>query len=591
MEIRGYAAAETLLRTGPFILRRGLRSRDRQAVLLKSTARTAPRRAEVEALERELELLRSLRQPGVPRGLDFIRTDIACLVIEDPGLHPVAAIDAPTRRDLRWSLAIGIALADTLAELHRDNLICGTLSPTTLLVSGAGEPAAVQLIDFSLAARVSLDTTAKATLTWGPTPYIAPEQTGRSNRAIDHRADLYSLGATLYQLLVGIPPFHSDDPLELIHAHLAKTPVAPDVLSEGIPPQISAIVMRLLAKAAEDRYQSANGVKADLQDCLREWTATQTVSTFDLGRHDVSDRFLIPQRLYGRDRELAQLSAAFDSACEGRATLLLVSGYSGIGKTSLISELYKPIVKQRGYFLTGKFDQVMRNTPYGALIQAFRGFVWQVLAESEHGLAEWRTRLSKALGANGGVLAEVIPEIEFVIGKQTPAPVLDSVEAQNRFRYVFQSFVGTVAHKDHPVVIFLDDLQWVDAATLDLLHALLTGPDIHHVLFIGAYRDNEVDANHLLTWAIERLQTAGAATPRVSLGPLALPDIAAFLRETLGSQATGIEPLAALIRQKTDGNPFFVIQFLKTLKQKACCVSIPRSAPGPSTWARSPRRG
>ncbi len=523
MDIRGYRTEEALLRTGPFSVYRGRRTDDNQPVLLKVPSRISPRRAELDALEREFDLLGGLSVSGVPRALDFIRST-PCLVLDDAGLVPLSTARAAAAGDLSWLLTVAIEIASTLAGFHHANLVCGSVSPSAILVSADGR--VVHLLDNSLAARSGLDTTIKSSLTWGATPYTSPEQTGRINRAIDHRSDLYSLGATLYELLTGAPPFRSDDSLELIHAHLAKTPIAPHLIDDGAPEQVSAIVMRLLAKAAEDRYQSATGVRADLEICSRQWAETRTIASFELGQRDVSERFLIPQRLYGRDRELAELVSAFDDACEGRAALLLVSGYSGIGKTSLISELYRPIVKQRGYFLAGKFDQVMRNMPYGALIQAFRGFVWQVLAESEHRLAEWRTRLSDALGSNGGVLAEVIPEIELVLGKQVAPTALDPAEAQNRFRYVFQSFLAALARKQHPLVVFLDDLQWVDAATLDLLHSLLTGPDLNHVLFIGAYRDNEVDANHMLTWAMDRLQASGAP----SASPVARPALAARRR-------------------------------------------------------------
>ena len=251
---------------------------------------------------------------------------------------------------------------------------------------------------------------------------------------------------------------------------------------------------------------------------------------------------------------------------------MLVSGYSGIGKTSLIHELYKPIVRQRGYFIAGKFDQVVRNIPYGALTQALRSLVWQLLTESEDRLSLWRASLSDALGANGGVLAEVIPEIELIIGKQALPPSLDPTEARNRFGYVFQSFVSALARREHPLVVFLDDMQWVDAATLDLLHGLLTGPGIQHLLLIGAYRDNEVDDSHLLTWAVNRLEASGGRLARLSLGPLALPDLTAFLCDTLHREPRYIEPIAALIQKKTDGNPFFVIQFLKMLEQEGLLI-------------------
>ena len=328
------------------------------------------------------------------------------------------------------------------------------------------------------------------------------------------------------------------------------------------------IVLKLLAKAAEDRYQSARGLARDLERWRTEAAAGRPASLFTLGQRDVPARFLVSQKLYGRDRELKDLLGAFDRTCKGTASLMLVAGYSGIGKTSLIHELYKPIVRERGYFISGKFDQVVRNIPYGAFSQALRGLVWQLLTESETRLSEWRVQLSRALGANGGVLADVIPEIELILGKQPPPPPLDPTEARNRFGYVFQSFVGALAGAEHPLVVFLDDLQWADAATLELLHSLLTEPDIRHLLIIGAYRDNEVDAGHLLTWMTSRLESAGATVARLSLGPLALPDLTSLLSDTLHRDALYLEPLAQLIRRKTDGNPLFVIQFLKALEQE-----------------------
>jgi predicted ATPase/transcriptional regulator with GAF, ATPase, and Fis domain len=567
MEIRGYTAGEPIARVGPYAIYRGRRTRDERPVLLKVAAASA--HAAGDALAREADLLRDLAVAGVPRVLDFLssgdRADGACLVLDDRSLETPAAMLAAAADRVGWCLGTGASLATTLAALHRAGIVCGAVSPAALLVSA--DAAAVELLDFSAAARVS-EPSVKAPRAQSPTAYTSPEQTGRINRAVDHRTDLYSLGATLYHLLAGVPPFDAADPLELIHAHLARTPPPPHALDAAVPPQLSAIVMRLLAKAPEDRYQSAAGVLADLETAAREWSRTRQVAPFELGRTDVSDRFLIPQRLYGRARELAELDASLDDACAGRASLMLVAGYSGIGKTSLIRELHRPIAARRGYFLSGKFDQVVRGVPYGPLLQAFRAFVWQALAESEERLADWRARLGEALGANAGVLAEVIPEIEFVLGAQPQPTVLEPAEAQNRFRFVVQSFVAALARRDHPLVVFLDDLQWADAATLDLLHALLTSPDLHHVLFIGAYRDNEIDERHLLTYAVDRLRGAGAMVRSVTLGPLGHDDVVVFLRETLRATAAEVEPLAALILQKTDGNPFFVIQFLQALHQQ-----------------------
>jgi predicted ATPase len=324
--------------------------------------------------------------------------------------------------------------------------------------------------------------------------------------------------------------------------------------------------MRLLSKAAEDRYQSATGVRHDLERCRREWRERQTISTFELGAHDLSDRLLIPQRLYGRDSELVQLTEAFDEALAGRPGFVLVAGSAGVGKTSFINELCRPIVRERGYFISGKFDQVARNVPYSALLQAFRSLVWQVLTDDESRLGAWRAELTAALGSNGGVMATVIPEIEFIIGKQ-PVPVaLDAVESQNRFRYVFRSFVETFARLDHPLVLFLDDLQWVDTATLELLQPILTGTDARALLVIAAYRDNEVTADHPLSSAIARLERDNARVRKLTLGPLDDASLLAFLADSLRADEGDLTGLATLLRQKTDGNPFFVIQFLRSLQ-------------------------
>ncbi|HJR59426.1 MAG TPA: sigma 54-interacting transcriptional regulator [Vicinamibacterales bacterium] len=481
---------------------------------------------------------------------------------EPGGLMPLARRLGVGAADLRWFFRVTVNLCTSLAELHRRNVVHGRLNPANILVSADGED--VELVDLGPGWRLGLDA---ADGGGDAVAYVSPEQTGRINRAVDHRSDFYSLGATLYALLTGTPPFRSFDRLEVIHAHIAKTAQPPAAVDPLVPEQVSRIVMRLLAKSAEDRYQSAIGVRRDFEACERAWTATRTIPRFDPGRHDISERLLISPRLFGRDRELATLTEAFDRTCAGDTSLLLVSGYSGIGKTSLISELYQPLVRQRGYFVTGKFDQVARNIPYGAVIQAFRSLVWQLLTESEDRVADWRRRLSDMLGTHGGVLTEVVPEIEFVIGKQPAPPPVDPAEAQKRFRYAFHSFLGTVAREQNPLIVFLDDLQWVDAATLELLHGIVTAPEIRHLLVIGAYRDNEVDGRHPLSLATGRLQTAGAPVETLSLGPLRFPDVVAFLSDTLRCPPADVTALAKLIVDKTAGNPFFVIQFLKSLQQ------------------------
>jgi predicted ATPase/transcriptional regulator with GAF, ATPase, and Fis domain len=562
VEIPGYDVLEEIARHGPYVVYRGRRQSDQQPVLLKAPVRAPLRGADREGLRREFELLSSLSVAGIPRTYDLIRSaDTTCLVLENCGLVPLCTRLGADRPDLPSFFTIAIQLCTILGALHRGKIIHGAISPTSVWVGA--DLRQVQLLNVGLGTGFFAET--RARVPEGAAAYMSPEQTGRINRAVDYRTDFYSLGATFYKILTGAPPFSSDDSLELIHAHIAKTPTPP---ADAVPEQVSRLVLKLLAKAAEDRYQSVAGITHDLETCRREWTTHETISLLALGSHDVTEQLLIPQKLYGRDREVGELLRAFNETCEGRTAMMLVAGYSGIGKTSLIHELYDPIVRQRGHFISGKFDQVLRNIPYGALTQALRNLVRQLLAESEDDLSRWRARFSDVLGANVGVLAEVIPEIELILGKQAPPPPLDPTEARNRFGYVFQSFVRTVAQKEHPLVVFLDDLQWVDAGTLDLLHALLTSPDIHHLLLIGAYRDNEVDAGHLLTWAINRLEASGAPLSRLSLGPLALPELTLFLGDTLHSEPAYVQPLARLIQKKTDGNPFFVIQFLKTLEQE-----------------------
>ncbi|HSE39071.1 MAG TPA: sigma 54-interacting transcriptional regulator [Blastocatellia bacterium] len=488
--------------------------------------------------------------------------------MEDRGGLSLQAQLAAHRSDLDFFFKVAIQLAAILSKLHRRDIIHRNVNPRSVFFNlSAGE---VQLTDFSYASGTASEThfLLPQRISSEALPYISPEQTGRMNRTIDHRSDFYSLGITFYELLTGVRPFRSEDPLELTHSHIAKTPPSPSDVEPKIPGPVSEIIMKLLSKNAENRYQSALGLKEDLEACAAQWSARRRIGPLPLGTRDVPDYFVISQQLYGRDREVEQLLDLFGGVCEGPAAMMLVSGYSGVGKTSLIQELYKPIVRQRGYFIAGKFDQIARSTPFGALIQAFRGFIRQLLTESEARLEAWRSELSEALEANGGVIAEVIPEIELILGQQPDPPVLAATEAQNRFRLVFQNFVGAIARKQHPLVIFLDDLQWVDSATLNLFGPLLTSPDIRHLFLIGAYRDNEVDDAHPLSRALSALATEGVRLHQMSLRPLELPHLMSLISDTLHREVSEVEPLARLVSQKTEGNPFFVIQFLKDLRRE-----------------------
>lgn len=569
MIIPNYEISQELTGNDWCAILRGRRMDDLAPVLLKTPRRNPQSAADVELLEREFETLSELSIEGVPRVRELLRHNLpCCLVLEDRGGMPLRALLTPRSGNLDFFFKIAVQLTGILSELHRHKIVHRNINPRSVLVNP--ETGEVQLNDFSFAFRIAAQS--QWPLGDQPScdalPYISPEQTGRMNRITDYRTDFYSLGVTFYELLTGIRPFRSDDPLEIIHGHIAKTPRAPAEVEPKIPSVLSDIVMKLLSKNAEHRYQSALGLREDLETCAKQWAAQRRIDPFRLGERDVPDHFVISQRLYGRDREVEQLLSAFESVCDGGAAMMLVSGDAGIGKTSLIQELYKPIVRERGYFTSGKFDQVVRGVPFGALIEAFRGLVRQLLGESEERLTVWRNLLSAALGANGGVLAEVIPEIELILGKQPAPPILGPPEALNRFQLVFQNFVGALARPEHPLVVFLDDLQWADSATLSLFQPLLTTQDIQCLFLMGAYRDNDVDASHPLMRTLAAVEAAGGKLERVRLGPLRLEDLSQLIGDVLHGKPAYAEPLARLVLGKTAGNPFFATQFLKTLKNE-----------------------
>jgi PAS domain S-box-containing protein len=566
--VLGYELTAELPVDSRYKLLRALRHGDEMPVIIKTPHHQPAHQTEIAALEREFALLKDLPNE-ITHPVALLRSDRHCaLAIEDAGGVLLSTLCESAPLDIAASLAIAIQLATALAELHRRDIIHGNLNPHGILVDP--QSWRMQLINFSGACRVSAkgQMLPAQDLPLTSLIYTSPEQTGRMNRAVDYRTDFYSLGVCLYQLLTGACPFRSDDPLELIHAHIAKLSTPPNEINPKIPRALSQLVLKLLTKTAEERYQSALGLRADLEHCAGEWARHGEIPGFRLGSQDVSDRFIVPQHLYGREQQLAELLEIFDHVCEGHSALLLIAGYSGIGKTTLVRELYKPLVRNRGYFISGKFDQLERNIPYRALIQAFKQLIQRLLAEGEARLNAWRAALTEALGANAGVLAEVLPAIELILGKQPPAPPLAPTEAQNRFRMVLQNFLGVLARPEHPLVIFLDDLQWVDAATLKLLKPLLTSRNIRSLFLIGAYRDNEVSADHPLAMAQAELRKHGIPLIHTNLSPLNVTDLARLVCDSLMSKPTGPQPLADLIQRKTDGNPFFVIQFLTTLYQE-----------------------
>ena len=541
----------------------------RSAVLAVLPAAERPPSAALNRLAHEYELRDDLEDAWAVRPLALLSArGRTVLLLEDPGGEPLERlIDGPMEAERFLRLAIGIVAA--LGEAHQRGLVHKDVKPANILVNCAG--GRTRLTGFGIASRLPRErqTPEPPEFIAGTLAYMAPEQTGRMNRSIDFRSDLYALGVTFYQMITGRLPFNAADPMEWVHCHIARKPVAPAERLKAIPPVISEIVMKLLAKTAEERYQTASGLEHDLRRCLVEWERGGRVDPFVLGKRDKPGRLMIPEKLYGREREVETLIAAFERVVAGGAPeLVLVSGYSGIGKSSVVNELHKVLVPPRGLFATGKFDQYKRDIPYATLAQAFQALIRPLLAKSETGLAPWRAALAEALGPNGQLMVTLIPELEPLIGPQPPAPELPPQDAQRRFQLVFRRLLGVFARPEHPLALFLDDLQWLDAATLELLEHLATQPELRHLLLIGAYRDNEVTRVHPLMQRLAAIRSAGGRVQEIVLTPLGLDDIGRLIADTLQCEPARAAPLTRLVQEKTAGNPFFANQFLTALAEE-----------------------
>ena len=560
-ELSGYVFSP--LREGDVGVHRGS-GNGLSPILLVSADENSP--GSVERLEHEFALKSELDADWAARPIALTHHNgRMTLVLEDRGGAP---LDRLLGRPLEVShfLRIAIPLVGVLRRVHERGLIHRDVKPANILVDVAG--GGVRLTGFGIASRLPRERQAPAPpqVIAGTLAYMAPEQTGRMNRSVDSRSDLYALGITFYEMLTGQLPFSAADPMEWVHCHIARQPMPPDEQVAGVPGALSATVMKLLAKTAEERYQTAAGVGADLRRCLAEWESHGRIELFPLGAHDVSDRLLIPEKLYGREPEIETLIASFDRVvATSTVELVLVSGYSGIGKSSVVNELHKALVPPRGLFASGKFDQYKRDIPYATLGQAFQTLIRSLLTQSEKALGQWRDCLLEALGPNGELIVNVVPELELVIGKQPPVPDLPPQDAKNRFQMVFRRFLSVFARKEHPLALFLDDLQWLDAATLDLIEHLVTHSEVQHLLLVGAYRDNEVGPTHPLLRTLAAIRDADVRVCEIMLAPLEIDDVSRLIADALHYEPGRARPLAELVQEKTGGNPFFAIQFFFAL--------------------------
>ena len=568
-DISGYIITESLYIGTRTAVYRAVQTDSQRLVVIKVLQQAHPSFGELVQFRNQYTIAKNLPSAGIvrPLSLESVGSSYA-LVMEDFGGISLGQYIQQQSLDLTDVLAIALQLAEILEDLCQHHVVHKDIKPDNILIHP--ESKQVKLIDFSIASLLpkEMQEIQSPNILEGTLAYLAPEQTGRMNRGIDYRADFYALGVTLYQLLCGELPFVAEDPLELVYCHIAKIPASVNQVNSAVPEMVAAIVTKLMAKNAEDRYQSAIGLKQDLQQCLTQWQETGNIPAFELGQRDLSDRFLIPEKLYGREAEVQALLDAFDRVAMGSSELILVAGFSGIGKTAIVNEVHRPITRQNGYLIKGKFDQFNRNIPFSAFVQAFRDLMAQLLSESDAHLQFWKSQILAAVGDSGQVIIEVIPELERVIGRRPPATELSGTAAQNRFNLLFQKFIQVFTTPAHPLVMFLDDLQWADSASLNLIQVLIAESKTGYLLLIGAYRDNEVFAAHPLVLTLDAVRKVDARVSTITLQPLTPSSLNRLIADTLHCAESLSITLTELVMQKTQGNPFFATQFLKVLHQE-----------------------
>jgi predicted ATPase/signal transduction histidine kinase len=566
--IIGYKIVEKIYEDVKTVVYRCQSNRN-NSVIIKILKLDYPNLKDLAKFKHEYEIIKHLDLPNVIKayGLEKYNNSLA-FILEDFGGKPLSQAVKFGNLELVDFIKLAIKLAEILGQIHQSNIIHKDIKPQNIILNV--ETGELKITDFSIASLLNSEnqTVSNPNLLEGTLAYMSPEQTGRMNRNIDYRTDFYSLGITFYEMLLGERPFPTTDPIELVHCHIAKQPVPLHKVNPQIPKVVSDLVMKLLAKNAEDRYQNAYGIKMDLQTCLTQLQANDKIDSFILGQNDRAAKFQISQKLYGREWEIETLIAAFKRVSQGTTEIVLIAGYSGLGKSALVSEIHKPIVQQRGYFVSGKFDQAKRNIPYVSLIQAFQELIRQLLTESEVEIKRWKEKILSAVGSNGQVIIDVIPEIELLIGKQASVIQLEPAESENRFNLVFQKFITVFTKKEHPLVIFLDDLQWTDSASLKLLQRLITSDNSQYFLVVGAYRDNEISSIHPLIRILDEIKKDGIKVNLINLQALEITHVNQLVVDTLKCQFETAETLADLLFKKTGGNPFFLTQMLTSLYQK-----------------------
>ncbi|RII35687.1 GAF domain-containing protein [Clostridium chromiireducens] len=568
-EISKYIITEKIYNNDKTLVYRGRRKKDNLPVIIKQVNDETSDFTHIFSIRHEYEINQKINSDSIVRIYEIIEKEGSpFLVMEDFGGESLKSILRSKKFTINEFLNISLKIVQALCDIHNSNIVHNDLNPGNIIINT--QTGVVKVTDFGMSSILEVDNRSIGNFEHvrGTIPYISPEQTGRMNRPIDYRTDFYSLGITLYELLIGHLPFTSNDELELIYCHLAKEPISPFKALSRIPKIISDIIMKLMEKMAENRYQSAEELKNDLKKCLNDFENNGQINSFVLGKNDISNRFIVSQKLYGRELEIKKLVNTLECSDSNSPKLITVSGYSGVGKSSLVNELRKFIVNQNGFYAVGKFDQLKHSLSYSALIQAFEEVIKQILSSSKSELEYWKNLFLKNIGSNSKIIIDIIPSFELIVGNHPNVPSLNPTEASNRFNFVFQTFVRICCSKEHPLTIFLDDIQWCDLASLKLIEKLLLDSELKNLTLLLSYRDNEVFGAHPLVLFLDNLGKSNVELIKVKLKNLELPHVCNLLKDTLHIDSDEIIPLGELCLNKTEGNPFFLNQFLQVLHKE-----------------------
>lgn len=565
MKIENYEIKEKLFQGQRYSVYEAIKNNTELCALKVSEKKVVPDLSIIDLLGREYNFLKQIDSQYVVKALDIIDSkDFMVLVLEHINGKSIKSKIKTERFPVGQFIELALMITDGLAAIHKQGIIHKDINPNNIIWDPSTN--SLKIIDFSISSNFNTKTSHSGNpeKLQGTLPYISPEQTGRMNRSVDQRTDFYSLGVTFYEMLTSNSPFGKRDPMEIVYAHLTHSPEPPHLVNENIPETLSQIIMKLLAKKPEERYQSAEGLKHDLEKSLIKLD----YSSFKLGEKDFSGKLNIPEKLYGREKEIEQLRDAYQRVSKGAKEMILVAGYSGTGKTSIVNEIHQYIAKNNGYFISGKFDQLQKSVPYSAFIQALNQFCKLILTENREALAQWKKQIQEAVGDLGKVLTDIIPHLKSVIGRQAEVAEIGGDESRRRFNHVFQRFLREVSTEQHPLVIFIDDLQWADHASLALLQVLMEDKQNHYLLFIGAYRDNEVSASHPLMITLDDIQKQSLVYT-IPIKNLSIENVREWLWDTLKTDENSgfddVAELTDLVYEKTQGNAFFTIQFMENL--------------------------